>query len=200
MANISKWCESRSATCQAITALLGTMIGAFLAVYTTSYSVRHAADAARTASETSFQVAQIQLMQELEKKIDTDPVIRKMHAALVECNLLIPLKKEDTTLPNYVPYYEVNRFIAFLNNVGFYWKSRMLTYEMVDHLYGALIREAYLNNDLRTYIGLLGTNGRETDTGKYFLELGEKLVTDKQHTAHVTKWSSHDCTQRVKER
>jgi hypothetical protein len=174
---IGRRCESKPATCQAVVALLGTIVGAYLAVYTMSHSLRHAAEIAQSASEESIKVAQIQLMDALEQKIDNDPIVRKMHAAIVECNPRIPLTKEHVG-EGYVPYYDVNRFISFLNNVSFYWAKGLLTYEMVDHLYGAFIREAYLDKDLRSYIELLRSAGGEESAAKHFLALGEKLVTD----------------------
>ena len=47
---------------------------------------------------------------------------------------------------------EINRYIGFFEDLGFYLENEILDIKLINHMFGAYIIEAYEYNEIRRYI------------------------------------------------
>lgn len=190
------WCEQHAASCQSLASFLGAFLGVFVVLWTTYEGIQSTLEASKRAEDISLKIAQIGLMRDLIKDYDSHPSYRKVHSAIVECSALLPLGPNETENKGYLNWQDVNSFLGFLDDVGYFWRSNALELESADHLFGSLLREAYLHEDVNRYISQLQSEGGESEALVDFRRLAETLVSLPKHAAHVEKFKGHSCRPR----
>lgn len=190
---ILTWCERHPASCQTLASFFGAFLGAVVVLWTTYAGIQSTLEASRQSEETSLNIARIGLMRDLIKDYDSHPEYKKIHSAIIECSALLPLRPGETEDKGYLDWQDVNSFLGFLDDVGFFWRSGALDLESADHLFGSLLREVYLHEDVKRYVSQLHSQAGESEALNDFQQLAEKLISMSKHSAHVANFKGRSC-------
>ena len=188
-----KYCEKYPAFCQALATLGGALLGALIVWLTAFMQIQATLKSAEQIANQTKQTAQITLIRGLLEFYESRPNFKKVHATITQCEYKIPLSVDDKNKPGFLDWQDVNSFIGFIDALGFYWKQGILELDLIDHQFGALIREAYLDVDMKAYIEKLQTVAKEIEAGIEFYALAKKLIEMPKHAAHVELWKGHSC-------
>ncbi len=187
------WCGRHSAGCQALATLVGAFLGALVVWFTASYQIQATLKSTERVAEQNQLATQVLLMRELVNFYKSTSSFKEIHVAVTQCKKRIPLKLEHDGKSNYISWQDVNDFLGFMDALGFYWKKGILDLEFIDHQFGALIREAYLDGDMQEYIRLIRTQAKEYKAAEEFEALAEELIRMPEHKNHVALWRGHNC-------
>ena len=129
-----------------------------------------------TFYETQRMTRQIEMIR-LAKELSADFYVkegtyREMRNAIESC---APLYK---SWGGTFDHDEINRYLGFFEDIGYYTKEGILTRDIVGHLYGAYIIEAYEYPEIKRYIGLLRNNARQPTAFEQFEKLAKELEAD----------------------
>jgi len=145
--------------------VLGFVISNSLAFYTFNENL-----------ETTKKIEMIQLARDLTHdfydETDTSPVFRDVRSAIDSCKKLY--KGYDKKEGNF-NYQQINIYLGFFDDLGFYYKKQALDLETIKQLFGAHIIEAYENNELQRYINDLQKNSKQPSAFVNFQALAQKL-------------------------
>ena len=188
------WCERNPSSCQVIVSFLGAFIGAAVVLWTTSKSIETTLEASKDSADINLKIAKISLMRDLIKDFESHPEYRQMHQAITQCSPLIPLKREENGKPGYLSWQDVNSFLGFIEDLGFFWRTGTLDLESLDHLFGNLIREVYLHQDVQKYISQLRSQPNEFKSLREFERLAKALLAVPEYAQRVAKPGKRSCS------
>jgi hypothetical protein len=187
------WCGRHQAGCQALATLIGALVGALMVWLVASYQIQATVKSAERTAEQNRLATEVLLMREFVSFFRSNPMLSDIHLAVTLCEKRIPLKAEHEGEQDYISWQDLNAFVGFVDALGFYWKKGVLDLDFIDHQFGALIREAYLDKDMQEYIRLLRTKAKEYKAGVEFEALAEELIKMPEHKDHVALWRGHTC-------
>jgi hypothetical protein len=87
---------------------------------------------------------------------------------------------------------DINRYLGFFEDIGYYTKKGFLTIDIVGHLYGAYVIEAYEYPEIKRYIGLLRNNAGQPTAFEQFEFLAKELEADARF-AELAKRAQEMC-------
>jgi len=70
---------------------------------------------------------------------------------------------------------EINQYLGFFDDLGFYLKNGILDIDLINHMFGAYIIEAYEYNEIRKYIEDFQKNTKQKSAFKDFENLSKNL-------------------------
>ena len=129
-----------------------------------------------TFYETQRMTRQIEMIR-LAKELSADfyvkeGVYRDLRNAIESC---APLYK---SWGGRFDHDDINRYLGFFEDIGYYTRSGFLSKDIVGHLYGAYIIEAYEYPEIKRYIELLRKNARQPTAFEQFEKLAIALEAD----------------------
>ena len=129
-----------------------------------------------TFYETQRMTRQIEMIR-LAKELSADfyvkeGVYREMRNAIESC---APLYK---SWGGKFDHDDINRYLGFFEDIGYYTNSGFLSTDIVGHLYGAYIIEAHEYPEIRRYVDLLRKNARQPTAFQQFEKLAVSLKAD----------------------
>jgi hypothetical protein len=144
---------------------LGFVISQSLAFYTFTKNL-----------ETTKKIEMIHLARDLTHDFyphgtDTNPVFRDVRMAIEKCKKLYKGYDKEGSFD----YEQINSYLGFFDDLGFYYKKRALDLETVKQLFGAYVIEAHENNELQRYINDLRKNYKQPRAFVNFQALAQKL-------------------------
>jgi hypothetical protein len=83
---------------------------------------------------------------ELYNTFYDDPTFKKMQMSIERCEKMY--KSWGGAYDN----GEINRYLSFFDNLGFYWEYGILDERLVNRMFGPYIIEAYEDDELRKYV------------------------------------------------
>ncbi len=142
-----------------IGSVVGFLASQFLVYYTFQVNL-----------ETTKQLEMVRLAKDLTKEFYSgDPDYRKVRVAMESC------KKLYKGWGGEFDHDQINRFLGFFEDLGFYYKEGILDYKIINHLFGAYIIEAYEYNEFRKYIDELRKNMKQPTAFVEFQALASRL-------------------------
>lgn len=119
------------------------------------------------------QIEMIRLAKELSADFYVkDGLYRELRNAIEACQ---PLYK---SWGGRFDHDEINRYLGFFEDIGYYASNGFLSKDIVGHLYGAYIIEAYEYPEIRRYIALLRQNAKQPTAFEQFEKLAIELEAD----------------------
>jgi hypothetical protein len=122
------------------------------------------------SQKTTQKTEMIRLTKDLKNEFnDPDQIFKKIRMSIERCEKLYNHweGKYDND--------EINRYLNFFDALGYYEKQGILDYELIDHMFGAYIIEAYEYNELRRYIEGTQRKGRQKEAASDFQSLAKKI-------------------------
>jgi hypothetical protein len=121
------------------------------------------------------QIESIRLAKELSSEFyGRDGLYRDVRNAIEECASLYK------SWGGRFDHDEINRYLGFFEDLGFYYRRGMLDIEAIGHLYGAYIIEAFAHPDVKRYISLLRSNAKQPGAFELFESLATELRGQQQ--------------------
>ena len=123
--------------------------------------------------EISQKVEKIHLARELVKEFYAEDAIifRELRTAVESCSQLYLGYKKGGKFNN----DEINRYLGFFDDIGFYYRQGVLDLDIIDQQFGAYIIEANEYAELRRYINELQENAKQQSAFNNFRFLAEAL-------------------------
>lgn len=142
-----------------IGSILGFVISQILSYYTFAVSL-----------ESTKKIETIHLARELNRNFYTDdPAFREIRMGIEGCQKLY------NKWGGKFDHDQINRYLGFFEDLGFYYKKGFLDINVIDHLFGAYIIEAYENNELRKYVDDIRNSYKQKDIHADFQALAKQL-------------------------
>jgi hypothetical protein len=98
----------------------------------------------------SFHITQkvemVRFANDLYRQFYDDPIFKKMQMSVERC------EKMYTGWGGAYDNGQINRYLGFFDNLGFYWEYGILDYPLIDRMFGPYIIEAYEDDELRKYV------------------------------------------------
>lgn len=146
-----------------IIALLGACVGAFIALY---------------ALKEQREIEELLLARNLTDAFYENELFGEIRTQIESC------EKVYRSNGGLFGHDEINRYLGFFEDLGFFVLDRdFLDIEIVAHLFGAYIIEAYLSQELQTYISDTRKNSQQPSAFTHFSELSKKLSKLDQFTS-----------------
>lgn len=153
-----------------ISGLIGALIIAVISIYNFNRQI-----------SISLKSQQIGLFRELVKDFyHGDPILKEIRVAIESCKPLYNKQRGGT-----FTHDQINTYLGFFEDVGFFLKEDVLTIGTIDHLFGAYIIEAFEYPEIRKYIALLQTSMDDPEAFKEFQELARRLESDPKRQRQV---------------
>ena len=156
-----------------VIAIISGVIGALLGAGVSFYIFRQ---------QLAFATKQMQvsLSRDLAKEFYQETTLYKEFRAAVEsCKPLYKPWKGTFT------HGQINQYLCFFDDLGFYHKQDALALEIIDHLFGAHVIEAFEYPEIRKYIALLRTSMDQPEAFKEFEKLAELIESDPKRQRQV---------------
>jgi hypothetical protein len=119
------------------------------------------------------QIEMIRLAKELSADFYVkDGTYRELRNAIESCQ---PLYK---SWGGRFDHDDINRYLGFFEDIGYYTRSGFLSKDIVGHLYGAYIIEAYEYPEIKRYVALLRKNAAQPTAFEQFEKLAMELEAD----------------------
>ena|SRR5215475_11288473 len=118
-----------------------------------------------------------------------DNVFRELRAAVESCEKLY------RSWDGKYCHDQINRYLGFFDDVGFYWRKGVLEVDIIDHLFGAYVIEAFEYDELRKYVSELRRTTRQETAFADFEALARNLE-DLPHRRQMTDITRRGCTKR----
>ena len=127
-------------------------------------------------NETQKSTRQIEMVK-LGKELSADfyvkdGVYRNLRGAIEACSPLY------VSWGGKFDHDDINRYLGFFEDVGYYYKNGSLTRDIAGHLYGAYIIEAYEYPEIKKYIALSRSNAKQPHAFEDFETLAKDLEAD----------------------
>lgn len=148
------WSSIQTIATSGAWAVLGSVVGFLIAQSLSLYQFS-------VNQKQTNRIEQIHLLRDLASQYrgkEADPVFENIQTAIVSCATLYSpnLAHSCATPPTgKFSYYEINRYLGFFEDVGFYESQSAITMAMVDQDFGKVIIEAYEYPELRAYVNCL---------------------------------------------
>lgn len=136
--------------------------------------------------KTTKAIEQVTLSRELSKEYAESATFAEIHATIAACKPLYDGNGGKFT------WQQINRFLGFFEDVGFYYRRGALDYASVDHLFGGIILETYVYAEIQDYIANVRENSAEPSAFTEFMAIGERLAVDPLRSAQRERWE-RDC-------
>jgi hypothetical protein len=104
---------------------------------------RHASGLAGLVTQ---KIEMVRFAKDLYKDFFDDPLFMQMQMSIERC---------EKMYKNWGGKYDngqINRYLGFFDNLGFYWEEGVLDRKLIDRMFGAHIIEAYEEEELRKYV------------------------------------------------
>jgi len=125
--------------------------------------------------KTTKEIETIQLARELSSEFysdnEGDSLYREIRTVIESCD---PVYKGNG---GRFDHDEVNRYLDFFDNLGFYYRRGALDEETIDQFFGAFLVEAYEYEELQKYVSDLQKNSHESTAFAEFQALGKLLAS-----------------------
>lgn len=156
-----------------IPSLISGLIGALLVAGVSIYNFNR-------QISLSLKSQQIAVFRELVKDFyHGDPLLKEIRVAVENCK---PLYKQ---WGGTFTHDQINTYLGFFEDVGFFLKQDLVTIDAVGHLFGAYIIEAFEYREIRKYIALVQTSMDDPEAFKEFQELATRLESDPKRQRQV---------------
>ena len=137
--------------------------------------------------KTTRQIEMIRLAKELSSDFYIkDGVYREIRGAIESCSPLY------TSWGGKFDHDAINRYLGFFEDIGYYYQSGSLNRDIVGHLYGAYIVEAYEYPEIKRYIETSRKNASQPNAFKQFETLALELKSEPQF-AQLAKTFGASC-------
>lgn len=146
--------------------VVGSVLGFFASQFLSFYTFQK-------GIETSQKVEKVRLARELVKEFYEEDAItfRKMRTAIESCEQLYIGFKKGGKFSN----DEINRYLGFFDDVGFYYREGALDLTIINQQFGAYIIEAREYDELRRYVKELQDNAKQKTAFIHFQALSDAL-------------------------
>jgi len=173
----------------ALGSVLGFLLSQWVALYQFSKTL-----------ETTKQIEMVHLARELTAEFFTDhdsaPLYERIRTTIESCGRIY--KSNGGAFDN----DQVNRYLGFFDDLGFYYRRGALDEESINQIFGAYIIEAYEYEELQKYIAELQRNANQQKAFVEFQALGELLSMRFDRKALAASfpaacrayWNSHPAT------
>jgi len=142
-----------------ISGLCGAMVGAVVSVYITHEQL-----------DFSYKIETLKLARELTQQFyQGNDIYKEIRVSVDKCETLYKNWGGKYT------YDQINQYLGFFDDIGFYEKNKILDNKIIDQLFGAHILEAYEKAELRKYIDDLRRNNNQPQAFEEFDALAKKL-------------------------
>jgi hypothetical protein len=158
---MSKWSITRWNIPPIIFSGLVSGLIAAIVAYTLTYRQMQAA----------IKYQQISLSRDLSKEFYQGQTYQELRNAIEACK---PLYNRNVP-PGVFSHDQINVYLDFFDDLGFYLKQGFLTLELVNHLFGAYLIEAYEYPELRKYVAGIRSSMEHPQAFNDFQELAEQL-------------------------
>lgn len=91
-------------------------------------------------------VEMVRFANDLYRDFYNDPVFKQMQMSIERCEKMY--KGWGGKYDN----GQINRYLGFFDNLGFYWEDGILDRQLIDRMFGPYIIEAYEEDELRRYV------------------------------------------------
>jgi hypothetical protein len=91
-------------------------------------------------------VEMVRFAEDLYREFYDDPTFKKMQMSIDRCE-----KMYDGWGGHY-DNGQINRYLGFFDNLGFYCEDGIMDYRIVDRMFGAYVIEAFEDDELRKYV------------------------------------------------
>ena len=146
----------------AIGAILGFFVSQGLTLYTFQVSLR-----------TGREIQMINLARDLDKEFVENVTFGAMRMSIDKCEKLY--KNSGGKYNN----DQINQYLNFFDDIGFYSTLHDLSDEIIDQMFGAYIVEAYEYPELQSYITEFHKNARQKKAFDNFEELAKRIEQDR---------------------
>ena len=157
--------EKRDMKQTLLTVLSSALISALIAAVVSIYNYNRQIDL-------SIRLEGTKLFRELAKDFYGDDRFREIKAAVEGCK---PLYK---SWGGSFSHNQINNYLGFFEDLGFFLKQDLISVDAVDHLFGAYIIEAAENPEMQKYIDNLRRGMQDPEAFKEFEGLAKKLETN----------------------
>ena len=141
-------------------------LGFFIAQYMTFFTFT-------TNLETTKKIEMINLGRSLVQDFykEDEKAFRDIRTAIESCDKLYNGFNKSGKFSN----DQINRYLGFFDDLGFFYRIKVLDIDVIDQFFGAYIIEAYEYNELRKYIKDLQEKAHQKTAFKEFQALSEAL-------------------------
>ena len=125
--------------------------------------------------QSTLQIEAVRLARELASSFYfNDQLYQRVRNSIEACQKLYK--------PNGGPYShdDINKYLGFFEDLGYYQKHGLLDDEIIAHFYGAYLIEAYEYPELKDYIARLRTNARQPNAFIEFERVAVEMEKDPQ--------------------
>ena len=152
-----------------LSGLLGVLIAALVSYVLTKQQV-----------DVTIKYQQLGFARELTKEFYYENDIhKKIRMAIERCQPLY--NKSGGSFSN----DQINIYLGFFDDLGFYWKKDFLGLDVINHLFGGYIIEAFEYPEIRQYMARLQTSMEDPKAFSEFKELAERLEKDPNRQRQV---------------
>jgi hypothetical protein len=167
-------------------AIIGAIIGAITGAVVSLYTFHE------TQTFTK-QIESIKLAMELSKEFNSgNDLYRKLRESIESCK---PLYK---SWGGEYGHDEINRYLDFFDDLGYFEKNGFLDKRIIGHLFGPYIIEAYENKELQKYVNLLRKNFSQPHAFEDYYALAQDIETQEPFRK-LTEQAKMMCSAKVKE-
>ena len=145
-----------------IVGIAGSVLGFILSQLVTFYTVSVTLDTTR-------KIESLRLATELSRHFYSDPTFKDVRMAIESC------KKLYKSWGGQFDHDQLNSYLGYFDDLGFYVKDGALDIQTIDHWYGAYIIEAYEYNELRKYVETMQRKSRQKQALADFQSLAKEL-------------------------
>lgn len=143
--------------------IVGSLIGFIVSQALTYYTFR-------VNLESTRRIQTINLARELTRDFfNGDAVFKDLRMAIESCGRLYKSWGGKFT------HDQINRYLGFFEDLGFYNAAGMLDLDIINHLFGSYLIEAFEYNELRKYIENFQKNSRQSKAFVEFQTVAQKL-------------------------
>lgn len=162
MSRLGTWLQSGSAAIAG--GIAGFLLSQSLAFYTFTQNLA-----------VTKKIEMIHLARELTKEFygadKENEVYRKVRMAIERCEPIYNAYNKKGAFDN----DEVNRYLGFFEDLGFYYSEGALDLRFINQEFGAYIIEAYEYNELRRYVEEMQVRAKQKDAFVNFQALAKEL-------------------------
>jgi hypothetical protein len=125
-----------------------------------------------------------ELTREFYSEKEGEAIYRQVRNAIEACG------KVYESNGGHFDHDQVNRYLGFFDDLGYYYERKALDLETINQIFGAYIIEAYEYEELRKYVADLQRNSNQHKAFSNFQALGQALAARPDRVELVAGFSS----------
>jgi hypothetical protein len=156
-------------------------IGGWIIAFCINISTQHFQQRLEVSREIFQQnIEQAKLARDLNREFFRDDLYHTMRTWIPICkDLKILVKKLKTTDNCSIYYDDLNKYLGFLDDLGFYEEHNLLAIDIINQMFGQEIVETYHTNNIREYMKDARQSYNDIKVFRNFEDLAVKLINYK---------------------